>query len=77
MELEEYISEVIKRRRQDVGISKHEIARRSGISYVHFINAERGMNISVKILGRILGTLGLKLVIVPDEQRPLGEDSTV
>lgn len=63
MNLQEYIGNIIKNRKEELGISRYELERRSGISYVQLLNIERGESTTTRILGKLFDVLGLEMVI--------------
>lgn len=74
MELEKYISEAIKRRKNELGMSRYKIAKQTGISYRHLLNVEAGTNITIKALDKLLSVLNLKLVIIPNDSAKFDSD---
>ena len=63
MELQEYISETIKRRKEELGLSRYELERRTGITYTQLINIERGNSTSTRLLSKIFEALDLEFSI--------------
>lgn len=63
MNLQEYIGNVVKNRKEELGISRYELERRSGISYVQLLNIERGESTTTRILSKLFDVLGLEIVI--------------
>ena len=63
MNLQEYIGNVVKDRKEELGISRYELERRSGISYVQLLNIERGESTTTRILSKLFDVLGLEIVI--------------
>ena len=63
MELQEYIGEVIRQRKEELGLSRRELVRRTGISEVQIINIERGQSTSTRLLSILFKELGLELVV--------------
>lgn len=63
MELQEYIGERIKRRSEELGLSRYELERRTGISYNQLMNIERGQSTSTRLLSKLFEELGLEFVV--------------
>lgn len=63
MELQEYIGEVIRQRKEELGLSRRELVRRTGISEVQIINIERGQSTSTRLLSILFKELGLEFVV--------------
>lgn len=63
MNLQEYIGNVVKDRKEELGISRYELERRSGVSYVQLLNIERGESTTTRILSKLFDVLGLEIVI--------------
>lgn len=63
MELQEYIGEVIRQRKEELGLSRRELVRRTGISELQIINIERGQSTSTRLLSKLFEELGLELVV--------------
>ena len=63
MELQEYIGEVIRQRKEELGLSRRELVRRTGISEVQIINIERGQSTSTRLLSKLFDELGLEFVV--------------
>ncbi|HEY9790978.1 MAG TPA: helix-turn-helix transcriptional regulator [Candidatus Obscuribacterales bacterium] len=54
------LAEVLERRRQEVGISQEELAKRAGISRTYLSDIERGLrNISVGTLSKLAAAMGI------------------
>lgn len=63
MELQEYIGKVIRQRKEELGLSRYELERRTGITYNQLLNIERGKSTSTRLLSKILDALDLELSI--------------
>lgn len=63
MELQEYIGEVIRQRKEELGLSRRELVRRTGISELQIINIERGQSTSTRLLSKLFEELGLEIVV--------------
>ena len=63
MELQEYIGEVIRQRKEELGLSRRELVRRTGISELQIINIERGQSTSTRLLSKLFDELGLEIVV--------------
>lgn len=63
MELQEYIGEAIRQRKEELGLSRRELVRRTGISEVQIINIERGQSTSTRLLSKLFEELGLEFVV--------------
>ena len=63
MELQEYIGEVIRQRKEELGLSRRELVRRTGISELQIINIERGQSTSTRLLSKLFDALGLEIVV--------------
>lgn len=63
MELQEYIGEVIRQRKEELGLSRRELVRRTGISELQIINIERGQSTSTRLLSKLFDELGLEFVV--------------
>lgn len=63
MELQEYIGEIIRKRAGELGLSRYELERRTGISYNQLMNIERGKSTSTRLLSKIFEALDLELSI--------------
>lgn len=63
MELQEYIGEIIRQRKEELGLSRRELVRRTGISEVQIINIERGQSTSTRLLSKIFEELGLEISV--------------
>lgn len=62
-ELQKYIGKIISNRKEELGFSRYELERKSGISYVHLMNIEKGESTTTRILSKILDALDLELII--------------
>lgn len=63
MELQEYIGEVIRQRKEELGLSRRELVRRTGISELQIINIERGQSTSTRLLSKLFEELGLEIEV--------------
>lgn len=63
MDLQKYIGEKIKRRSEELGLSRYELERRTGISYNQLMNIERGESTSTRLLSKIFEALDLEIFI--------------
>lgn len=63
MELQEYIGEVIRQRKEELGLSRRELVRRTGISELQIINIERGQSTSTRLLSKLFDALGLEISV--------------
>lgn len=63
MELSEYISDAIVKRRAELGMSRYELERQTGISYNQLVNMENTGKTSLRLLDRVLKALKLKIVV--------------
>lgn len=63
MELSEYISDAIVKRRAELGMSRYELERQTGISYNQLMNMENTGKTSLRLLDRVLKVLKLKIVV--------------
>ena len=63
MELQIYIGEVIRQRAEELGLSRYELERRTGISYNQLMNIERGKSTSTRLLSKIFEELGLEFSV--------------
>lgn len=63
MELQEYIGNIIRQRKEELGLSRYELERRTGITYNQLLNIERGKSTSTRLLSKILDALDLELSI--------------
>lgn len=63
MELQEYIGEVIRQRKEELGMSRRELVRRTGISELQIINIERGQSTSTRLLSKLFDELELEFVV--------------
>lgn len=63
MELQEYIGNIIRQRKEELGLSRYELERRTGITYNQLINIERGKSTSTRLLSKIFDALDLELSI--------------
>lgn len=63
MELQEYIGEVIRQRKEELGLSRRELVRRTGISELQIINIERGQSTSTRLLSILFKELGLEIEV--------------
>lgn len=63
MELQEYIGEVIRQRKEELGLSRYEIQRRTGITYVQLMNIEKGQSTTTRLLSKLFDELGLEFVV--------------
>lgn len=60
MELNEYLSKIIKDRREELNISRYGLMRLTGITYQQLINIEKGQNTSTRLLAKIFNALQLE-----------------
>ena len=68
------IAEAIKARREELGWSQAELARRAGVSRAHIVLIESGERApSMKTLRRLFSVLGLLLQVKKEEA---GEEAT-
>lgn len=63
MELSEYISDAIVKRRAELGMSRYELERQTGISYNQLMNMENTGRTSLRLLDRVFKALKLKIVV--------------
>lgn len=63
MELQEYIGKVIRQRKEELGLSRYELERRTGITYNQLMNIERGKSTSTRLLSKIFEALDLEISI--------------
>lgn len=63
MELQEYIGEIVKKRREELGINKIELERRTGISRMQLLNIENGKSTSTRLLSILFEELGLEITL--------------
>lgn len=63
MSLQEYIGEAVKEKKKELGFSRYELERRSGVSYVQILNIERGESTTTRILEKLFDVLGLEIII--------------
>lgn len=63
MELQEYIGNIIKQRKEELGLSRRELVRRTGISELQIINIERGQSTSTRLLSKLFEELGLEIKV--------------
>lgn len=63
MELQIYIGNVIRQRAEELGLSRYELERRTGISYNQLMNIERGKSTSTRLLSKIFEELGLEFSV--------------
>lgn len=63
MELQEYIGEVIRQQKEELGLSRRELVRRTGISELQIINIERGQSTSTRLLSKLFEELGLEFIV--------------
>lgn len=63
MGLSEYIGKIVKRKKEELGLSRYELERRSGISYNQIMNIERGESTTTRILDKLFDLLGLEVII--------------
>lgn len=63
MELQIYIGNVIRQRAEELGLSRYELERRTGISYNQLMNIERGKSTSTRLLSKIFEELGLEISV--------------
>lgn len=69
MNLQEYIGEMIRQRKEELGLSRYELMRKTGISYNQLINIERGESVSTRLLERLFKVLKLEFVISAKKMR--------
>ena len=69
MNLQEYIGEMIRQRKEELGLSRYELMRKTGISYNQLINIERGESVSTRLLERLFKVLKLEIVITTKKTR--------
>ena len=63
MGLSEYIGKIVKSKKEELGLSRYELERRSGISYNQIMNIERGESTTTRILDKLFDLLGLEVII--------------
>lgn len=63
MELQEYIGEIVKKRREELGINKIELERRTRISRMQLLNIENGKSTSTRLLSMLFKELGLEITL--------------
>lgn len=63
MELQKYIGETIKQRTTELGMSRYEVERLTGISYNQLMNIEKGQSTSTRLLSNLFEKLGLEIKI--------------
>ena len=68
MELQEYIGNIIRQRKEELGLSRYEIERRTGITYQQLINIEKGKSTSTRLLSKLFDALDLELRIFDKNQ---------
>lgn len=68
MELQEYIGNIIRQRKEELGLSRYELERRTGITYQQLINIEKGKSTSTRLLSKLFDALDLELRIFDKNQ---------
>lgn len=63
MELQTYIAEVIKQRKEELGLSRYELERRTGITYNQIMNIEKGKSTSTRLLNKLFEVLELEVSV--------------
>lgn len=63
MDIQTYIAKSIKKRREELGISRYDLERMSGITYNQLLNIERGKSTTTRLLDKIFTVLGMKFTI--------------
>lgn len=63
MELQKYIGYVIRQRKEELGLSRYELEKRTGITYNQFMDIERGKSTSTRLLSKIFEALDLEISI--------------
>lgn len=68
MELQEYIGNIIRQRKEELGLSRYELERRTGITYQQLMNIEKGKSTSTRLLSKLFDSLDLELRIFDKNQ---------
>lgn len=63
MELQKYIGDIIRQRKEELCLSRYELERRTGITYTQLVNIEHGQSTSTRLLSKIFEALDLELSI--------------
>lgn len=63
MELQTYIADAIRKRKEELGLSRYELERRTGITYNQIMNIEKGKSTSTRLLSKIFEELGLEISV--------------
>lgn len=63
MELNERITKAIVERREELGMSRYELAKRTGITYNRLMNIEKGDGMTIKSVDILFDALGLEFII--------------
>lgn len=74
MEISEVISKEILKRKEELGLSRYEIERRTGISYNQITYIERGGSTTTRILSKLFDVLGLEILVVKKEDKNNGDN---
>ena len=63
MELNEKITNAILAKREEVGMSRYELAKKSGLTYQRLTDIEKGGSMTIKTVESLFEVLGLELII--------------
>lgn len=63
MELQTYIADVIRKRKEELGLSRYELERRTGITYNQIMNIEKGKSTSTRLLNKLFEVLELEVSV--------------
>lgn len=63
MKLNEKITNAILAKREEIGMSRYELAKKSGLTYQRLMDIEKGDGMTIKTLEAIFDILNLEIVI--------------
>lgn len=65
MKVQEKIAKAIVTKREELGMSRYELEKRTGIAYNHLTKIEKGeTNVTMRILDKLLDVLNLEIIVV-------------
>ena len=69
------MTDIIKKKRKQMGMTQKEVADRLGVSYQTISNLERGVSFSFPLLQSVCDLLGIELKII--DSNPIEEEKKV
>lgn len=63
MKINEQITNSILAKREEIGMSRYELAKKSGLTYQRLTDIEKGGSMTIKTVEALFEVLGLEIII--------------